>query len=360
MRCKGRIAAGLAVTMVAALPAVAQAKEKSVVKYDSFEKSGGYTLADYSANWSNPYGLLEMDPAVRADNRNFAGGTFNVDATPYKVGADFSVYDHLKYMGVSNQAFDVPDEGSVTFSSDIKAATPGTVDGLVQQGIYAPSGTWTDPDLRPAGFAPYQAAVLQGQQAGAVMNMVDFCTGQLFDWFVSGNTAFALIERLPSNITGNTSNPGCPGATEVGRDEMYTQIIKEVPADPGVAHHVGIEYTRGHDGRGSVEYRLDGKKVASVGNVGIPLDKQGVPYTGTYPSLGDGEQLGGQIESFSIGHGLFSLIDAFPYQHPEAPELDVSIPVGDGNPADAGRARLFGQGTTASFDNFEVATAARR
>ena len=30
------------------------------------------------------------------------------------------------------------------------------------------------------------------------MNMVDFCTGQLFDWFVAGKTAFALIERLPA------------------------------------------------------------------------------------------------------------------------------------------------------------------
>ena len=45
--------------------------------------------------------------------------------------------------------------------------------------------------------------------------------------------------------------------------------------------------------------------------------------------------------SFSIGHGLFSLIDAFPYQHPEAPELSVSIPVGTANPADAGRARIL-------------------
>jgi hypothetical protein len=346
--------------MVAALPAVASAKDKTVVKYDSFDRSGGYTLSDYYAKWSNPYGLLEMDPSVRSDTRNFSGGSFNVDATPYKVGADYSVYDHLKYMGVSNQAFDVPDEGSVAFSSDIKAATPGTVDGLVQHGVYGPSGSWTDPGLPPVGFPPYQAGVLQGQQAGAVMNMVDFCTGQLFDWFVSGKTAFALIERLPSNVTGNTSNPGCPDATHVGRDKMYTQIIKEVPAAPGVAHHVSIEYTRGADGRGSVEYRLDNKKVASVGNVGIPLDKQGVPYSGTYPSLGDGEQLGGQIESFAIGHGLFSLIDSFPYQHPEAPEGDVSIPVGSGNPADAGRARLFGQGTNASFDNFEVDTAAKK
>jgi hypothetical protein len=53
-----------------------------------------------------------------------------------------------------------------------------------------------------------------------------------------------------------------------------------------------------------VEYLLNGKLVTRVGNVGIPLDKQGVKYTGIYPSLGPGESLAGKIDSFSIGHGL--------------------------------------------------------
>jgi hypothetical protein len=66
--------------------------------------------------------------------------------------------------------------------------------------------------------------------------------------------------------------------------------------------------------------------------------------------------LGNDIKSLAIGHGLFSLIDAFPFQHPDVPALSVSIPVGTGNPADAGMARLFGQGADASFDNFVVTT----
>jgi len=68
------------------------------------------------------------------------------------------------------------------------------------------------------------------------------------------------------------------------------------------------------------------------------------------------ELLTGQIKSFTIAHGLFSVIDAFPFQHPESPELGVSIPVGSANPADAGRARLFGQGADGTFDNFVVTT----
>jgi hypothetical protein len=79
--------------------------------------------------------------------------------------------------------------------------------------------------------------------------------------------------------------------------------------------------------------------------VGVPLDVQGQPYTGIYPALGPGEKLVQQVNSFSIGHGLFSLLDAFPFQHPEAPELSVSIPMAN---------RLFGPGARASFDRFTV------
>jgi hypothetical protein len=53
-----------------------------------------------------------------------------------------------------------------------------------------------------------------------VMNVLDFCTGQLFDWFVASDTAFALIERLPSTVTGNVSNPDCRGDTEVAIDKI--------------------------------------------------------------------------------------------------------------------------------------------
>jgi hypothetical protein len=85
--------------------------------------------------------------------------------------------------------------------------------------------------------------------------------------------------------------------------------------------------------------------VARVENVGIPLDVQRARYTGTYPSLGPGEQLGDLIESVTIGHGLFSLLDAFPFHHPDAPERSVSIPLSE---------RIWGQGVAATFDDFTV------
>lgn len=292
----------------------------TTIVYDSFQKPGGYTLADYYSKWSNPYGLGEMG---LGDTRSFANGKFSVSAVPFQTGYDLSVFDHLKYIAISNQSFPVPEKGSITFSSEIYAETPGTVPGRVIEGTYTQSNL------------PYSATVLQGQQAGVVMNMVDFQTGQLFDWFVSGNTAFTLIERLPSSVTGST--------LPAGRNEMYTQIIDEVPITPG-PHKVEIRYTR-KPNEAMVEYFLDGRLISKVKNIGIPLDRQGVPYSGIYPSLGNGELLKDQINSFSIGHGLFSLLDAFPFQHPDAPELSVSIPVTN---------RLFGQGAIGQFDNFVV------
>lgn len=301
----------------------------TVEVYDDFGRTD-YSLADYQQKWSNPYGLGEMG---LTDTRSFSRGAFKLSAVPFRTGADFSVFDHLKYIAISNKSFPVPASGSLEISSTIRASTPGTEPGRVIHGTYIESG------------APYAEETLEGQQAGVVMNVIDFSTGQLFDWFVSGGTAFALIERLPSNVTGNAPE-GSPDY--VGREKMYTQIIREIPASPGT-HTVSIRINRDATG-GSVDYFFDGKPIAHVDDVGVPLDVQGAPYSGIYPSLGAGEDLSAKVNSVVIGHGLFSLLDAFPFQHPEAPELAVSIPLSE---------RLFGQGATGTFDDFRVKTVAR-
>ncbi|HEX5086406.1 MAG TPA: DUF6081 family protein [Nocardioides sp.] len=311
-------------------PAAPSSGQRTTVEiYDDFDKPR-YSQADYVAKWANIYGPGEL---AAGGTSSFARGAFSVSAVPFKTANDVSVFDHLKYIAISTKTFPVPTDGSVEISSTIKASTPGTQPGRVIHGTYTESG------------APYAQPTLEGQQAGVVMNVIDFSTGQLFDWFVSGHTAFPLIERLPSNVTGNAQS-GSPDY--VGTDKMYTQIIKEIPASPG-AHTVSIRFSRA-GGVGSVDYFFDGKNVAHVDHVGIPLDVQGVPFTGTYPSLGAGEELGSKIDSLAIGHGLFSLLDAFPFQHPDAPALSVSIPPSE---------RLFGQGATGTFDDFKVKTVSR-
>ena len=249
---------------------------------------------------------------------------------PFTTAADFSVFDHLKYIRISTSAFAVPTAGSVEISADIDAQTPGTQQNRVVHGCYATPG-WQigDPCTNP-----FQQTVREGQQAGVVLNVINFQSGQLFDWFVSGGQVFALIERLPTVVTGS------PG---VGLDKMYTQIIKEAPIKDK-KHNVSIRYTR-RPGQSYVEYFLDNKIFTRVDHVGIPLDRQGVPFTGYAPSLGAGEEL--SLDSLVIGHGLFSLLDAFPYQHPDAPALSVNIPISE---------RKFGQGAIGTWNNFEVKT----
>lgn len=327
---RAAFAAGVALIggVLAGGTSVAARSGTTNVKYDAA------SAAEYSQLWSNIYGPLELAPGKNGTISVTKHGT-TVSAVPFDIGADFSVFDHLKYIGVSNQSFDVPESGSLEFSADMTAETPGTQDGRVVHGCYGAPGSFTA--LTDPCAQPYAQVARQGQQAGVVLNMINFETGQLFDWFLAGDTAFALIERLPSVVTGT------PGT---GVDLAYTQIIKQISVKPGKKHNMAIRYTRG-PGRSYVEYFLDGKLFTRVDNVGVPLDKQNVDFTGYAPSIGNGEPLQTRLDSFVIGHGLFSLLDAFPYQHPDAPALSVSIPLSE---------RLFGQGAIGTWDKFVVTT----
>jgi hypothetical protein len=131
--------------------------------YDDFDKPG-YSPDNYAEKWTTPYGLGEM--AVN-DTRHFRGGRLNLTAVPFRTAADASVNDHLKYQAVSARTFPVPENGTLVLSSDIKASIPDTVPGLIQHGVYGPSGSWLDPASppTPAGFS---APLRQGQQAAAL------------------------------------------------------------------------------------------------------------------------------------------------------------------------------------------------
>ena len=310
-------------TTLVALMAMGMASAKGPTV--TTEKYGWEDAAEYNAKWAAPFGPGE-------GTQSFKINAVTVAAAPFTTGADVGVFDHLKYIRISTAAFPVPSAGSVEISADIEADTPGTQVGRVVHGCYQTPG-W---QLGDQCARPFSQVVREGQQAGVVLNVVDFSSGQLFDWFVSGNQVFALIERLPTVVTGS------PG---VGTNQMYTQIIKEAPIKDK-KYSVSIRYSR-RAGESYVEYFLDNKLFTRVENVGIPLDKQApaVPFTGYAPSLGNGEQL--SLNSLVIGHGLFSLLDAFPYQHPEAPALSVNIPLTE---------RLFGQGALGTWKNFEIRT----
>ena len=77
----------------------------------------------------------------RGDTRVFEDGTVSISAAPFLTAADFSVFDHIKYLALSNQAFQVPTKGSITFSATIDATTVGTEpEGRTIYGVYGPPG----------------------------------------------------------------------------------------------------------------------------------------------------------------------------------------------------------------------------
>ena len=130
-------AAASATMSMPAHAATATSPSTTTEVYDDFSAPGGYGTSNYDAKWAMPYGRLSLDAGA---TQSFAGGMETVNAAPFTIGADFSVFDHLKYMGVSNKAFAVPAKGSVTFESTITALTPGTEPGRVVTGTYTQSG----------------------------------------------------------------------------------------------------------------------------------------------------------------------------------------------------------------------------
>ncbi len=302
----------------------------TLLKLHSYDSA---TLEEYSSKWDLPMGLGEM--AVN-DTRKMEAGVFSISAVPFRTAAD-GIFDHAKYFAVSHDSFPMPKDGWLEFSVDIRATTPGTQPGRVIHGSYADA---------PNGGRPYAQSTIEGQQAGAIFNMTSVETGQVFDWFMSGSSVFALIERLPSNVT----NPTLPASDPnyVGLSKAFTQIIKSAPVTPSETHSFGIRYLRDAT-QSVVEYFLDGDVFARVDHVGIPLDTEGELYTGVYPGYqsAPGEGLKDRMDTFTIGHGLYSLLNAFPFQHPSATDKAVSIPLAE---------RLFGQGAEGDFSRFAVTT----
>lgn len=318
------LAGGLSSTGLSTV--TAETSETTIV-YDDFNKQDGYTESDYLDKWNLPFlqedggGVIYEEEAI--DKRNFDGGQLHLDATPFETWADSTV-DHIKYFATSDQTFSIPEDGSIMFSAEIDAETPGTDPSRP----ICPAEDEEDAECR---------TVLEAQQAGSTLHMLNHHeTGALFDWFVAENTAFCLTERL--------LDPLAPG---VGLNRGYTQILEEF--DISGEHTYGIRYTRAPEEHDQVEWLLDDEVVAQQRKVGIPLDVQnpGRYKDITWPSIdAEGELLKDKMNSFVIGHGLFSLLDEYPF-HPQYEDHFVSFPKEE---------RIFGQGARATFDDFTVIT----
>jgi hypothetical protein len=306
----------------AAVATAPDPRAAAIIDYDS------HTFDEYAAKWDVPLGPgggAGTDVRMVAQNR-----AFSIAPVPFQTRAD-AIDDHPKYFAVSHDLFAMPQIGSLQFSVDIKTSSRRTQPGRAIHESYADN---------PHESRPYAQFTIEGQQAVLMFDMTNVETGKVFDWFVSGSSVFALIERLPSrkNPTRSATDPGY-----VGRDSAYTEIIGSSRTDTSTICM-----------RSSVEYFLDGDLFARVDHVGIPRDTQGAAYTGVYPShdRAPGEELKDRMNTFAIGHGLHNVLDAFPFGHPDPPDEAGSILMAK---------HLFGRGPQArfaqgQFSKFEVIT----
>ena len=309
-----------------AFAAPAAAVHKTTVLYDDF--AGGAQA--YPQKWSLFFSLEQQFGATNLPS--FAGGKLVLDAQPFRGWMDKSCAplfqvcvnaDHVKYQAFSTRSFAVPRRGSVTLSADIEGLTSGT---------------------RPGYVVPATGRRLpEAHQAAAVMQLLDPTVGQTFDWFVSRHEAIPKLERTLAPIG------------PVGLDRAYTQFLHPVAIGPG-PHRYAMRYARGLARRDEADWYIDGKRVAVVHDIGIPLDVQDPAHWGhvVFRSLGPGQRVASRMNALSIGHGIYSFVDNFPFfpayeLFPAYQQFFVSIPKDQ---------RIFGQGIDARFDNFRVVTVA--
>jgi hypothetical protein len=141
--------------------------------------------------------------------------------------------DHAKYVAVSHESFAMPQNGSLQFSVAIQASPRVTKPEERSAGPTPIIPTTAEPTRRPRPRA---------SQPALRFNVTNVETGQVFDWFVSGSSVAALIERLPSSVSNPSLSARDPGY--VGVDRAYTQIIRAAAVNPGETNDLATRYTR--------------------------------------------------------------------------------------------------------------------
>ena len=298
------LCAVLAFTLPAGGGAVAGGK-RSVRVLDDF--GGG--AAGYERRWQVFFSLEQQFGARNLPA--FSRGRLRLRAVPFRGWVDDAA-DHVKYDALSRQAFRVPRRGSVKVSVDVKAVTSGIRPGRLVAGRRMP----------------------EAHQAAAVLQVIEPRTLQVLDWFVASRQAIPKIERTPAPVGS------------VGLDRAYTQFLPAIRIRPGRFHRYAIRYSRGRARRDKAEWFVDGRRVAVVRDIGVPLDVQDQERRVIFPSQGPGERLASSMDRLNVGHGLFSFVDRFPFFSVYGDQF-VSIPQ---------EQRIFGQGVDALFDDFRVET----
>lgn len=141
---------------------------------------------------------------------------------------------------------------------------------------------------------PFGAAVANPNDdlrlAATAMNVIDFDTFMVFDFFLTNERIYAFYEHLPFGRGGTYGNYAA-----------FSYAIPVAARSQGDLHRLAIAYDKG---AGTVRWLIEGKEVFRVSAIGMPIDRryQVLDHGGT-PAIFSPNQL-------DCGMGMFTLLDA--------------------------------------------------
>ena len=161
-----------------------------------------------------------------------------------------------------------------------------------------------------------------------VLNVMDFTSGMVFDFWMCNEAIYPYYERIP-----------VPGSVE----EVFGQTCDPVRRHPSAVHDLAIEIDAG---AGTAAWEVDGEVIATADNIGRP-----------HPGWSTALHHGGQPADARLGPlvasmGLMTLLDAS-LPPSEQGLVDLGVPYRHPGSFHGGP-HLFGQGVEATVEHIEV------
>ena len=232
---------------------------------------------------------------------------------------------------LSNESFPVPGQGSITRFRHDRCPPSWARRRRPRHPRHLRTAGCADDPVCAAGKKPWRQSPSRASRRGATLHMIDFATGQLFDWFLSAPHAIRPGRTAAGHGRGSPS--AGPART------MYTQIVKKSHSEPG-PHDVAIR---------SVAIGASPTSTSRSTDPGCARQARWRPSTSS--------ELASRASTPSLGRGsprppdrprhhrarTVQLLDAFPFQHPDAPSAacpsDQRTHLGSGAVRDVRRLR---------------------
>jgi hypothetical protein len=184
--------------------------------------------------------------------------------------------DHVKWLAYAKATassglpgFDAPERGELTFEAELGVTCFG-----VDRHPFGALVADPNDDLRLA--------------CGA-MNLLDYESFMVFDFFLTNRSIYAFYERLPF------------ARHSLGNYAAFSYAVKVGNRQPGATSKLGIQYNRG---RGEVRWILEGRQVMFVDHIGLPF-----PQRRNLRLDAGGRPEGVRPRQLACGFGLMTILD---------------------------------------------------